>query len=371
MTKPIYDLQWATNDVTTGISGNPNKLEPFDFKAEGQQEGQPVPRQYLNFQFDALRQWKDYLEDVTDTLLASSANYLLISNNLSDLNNVATARTNLGLSAAATYNTASLVEAQTGTSATTLITPQRATDHFNNRTTTFTRTLLARTTADAVRSDLGLGTAALAATGDFASSAISIVAGNGLSGGGTLAASRTVTLGTPSTVGGGSTNSVTATSHTHAISLTTANIPNLDASKITSGTFPSARLSGSYAISITGNAATVTNGVYTTGNQTVGGTKTFSSTVFAPSFRISSDPELKDNMVDHDTVDNIELIKLKQWVWSDSEFVHEELRGKPDSGVDASVVEKVFPSCVERDSNGKLTVDYGKLAVHLILAKGA
>ncbi len=44
--------------------------------------------------------------------------------------------------------------------------------------------------------------------------------------------------------------------------------------------------SGSWGISITGssasttgNAATVTNGVYTTGNQTIGGTKTFSSTI--------------------------------------------------------------------------------------------
>jgi hypothetical protein len=35
--------------------------------------------------------------------------------------------------------------------------------------------------------------------------------------------------------------------------------------------------SGTWNIGITGNAATVTNGVYTTGNQTIGGTKTFSS----------------------------------------------------------------------------------------------
>lgn len=37
--------------------------------------------------------------------------------------------------------------------------------------------------------------------------------------------------------------------------------------------------SGSWGISVTGNAGTVTNGVYTTGNQTIGGTKTFSSTI--------------------------------------------------------------------------------------------
>ena len=35
------------------------------------------------------------------------------------------------------------------------------------------------------------------------------------------------------------------------------------------------QLSTGYAINITGNAATVTNGVYTTGNQTIGGSKTF------------------------------------------------------------------------------------------------
>jgi len=36
--------------------------------------------------------------------------------------------------------------------------------------------------------------------------------------------------------------------------------------------------SGTWGISITGNAATVTNGVYTTGNQTIAGDKTFSGT---------------------------------------------------------------------------------------------
>jgi hypothetical protein len=38
-------------------------------------------------------------------------------------------------------------------------------------------------------------------------------------------------------------------------------------------------LSSLYAINISGNAGTVTNGVYTTGNQTIGGTKTFSSLI--------------------------------------------------------------------------------------------
>ena len=44
----------------------------------------------------------------------------------------------------------------------------------------------------------------------------SVVAGNGLTGGGALSANRTLTLGTPSAITLSSTNSVAATSHTHA-----------------------------------------------------------------------------------------------------------------------------------------------------------
>lgn len=47
----------------------------------------------------------------------------------------------------------------------------------------------------------------------------SILAGNGLSGGGVLNADRTLTLGTPSNITATSTNSVTETSHTHKLSM--------------------------------------------------------------------------------------------------------------------------------------------------------
>lgn len=57
-----------------------------------------------------------------------------------------------------------------------------------------------------------------------ASNGISITAGNGLTGGGTLAATRTLTLGTPSSITASTTNSVTSTSHTHALSITAADI---------------------------------------------------------------------------------------------------------------------------------------------------
>ena len=63
----------------------------------------------------------------------------------------------------------------------------------------------------------------------------SVTAGNGLTGGGQLTANVTVTMGTPSSITSSSTNSVTSTSHTHAITgfsldghtHTIANVTNL------------------------------------------------------------------------------------------------------------------------------------------------
>lgn len=309
-TKPIYDLQWATDNVTSGTSGNPNKLEPFEFKSEGQQEGLPVPRQYLNFQFDALRQWKDYLEETTDDLLAISGASLLKSNNLSDLTSVPTALTNLGLTSVATSLYANASQAQAGSISNVVMSPATSTEHFNARTTALTRVILGRADPASIRTDLGLGTAA------------------------TLAEIGVVQTTGNQTIGGIKTFSSTITAN------------------------------------ISGNAGSVTNGLYTSGNQTVNGTKTFTSQVLAPSFRVSSDPQLKDNLVEHKPVANVDKIKLMQWVWKQHDNVPEHMQGKEDSGVDASVVKQVFPNCVGEDNNGFLVVDYAKLAVHLILAKG-
>lgn len=77
---------------------------------------------------------------------------------------------------------------------------------------------------------------------DGVPSSRTVTAGNGFTGGGSLAANITLTLGTPGTLGSGSTNTVTATSHTHALSLNAADIPSLDAAKIATGTLGLARL---------------------------------------------------------------------------------------------------------------------------------
>ena len=104
---------------------------------------------------------------------------------------------------------------------------------------------------------------------------IGVTAGNGLSGGGTLAATRTITLGTPTAVTLSSTNSVATASHTHAFTPggTTAQYIRGDG---TLATFPAT--------------------VNTTGTQSIAGAKTFTSNVTAPDFVLSSDRRLKENI---------------------------------------------------------------------------
>ncbi|WFF38032.1 phage tail protein [Moraxella nasibovis] len=60
-------------------------------------------------------------------------------------------------------------------------------------------------------------TAVNATANTKANQSTTITAGNGLTGGGNMTANRTVALGTPSQITASTTNSVTATSHTHAI----------------------------------------------------------------------------------------------------------------------------------------------------------
>lgn len=51
-----------------------------------------------------------------------------------------------------------------------------------------------------------------------------IIAGVGLTGGGSLAADRTVAIGTPTTITGSTTNTVSGTTHAHALTLVSADI---------------------------------------------------------------------------------------------------------------------------------------------------
>ena len=64
-----------------------------------------------------------------------------------------------------------------------------------------------------------------------------------------------------------------------SLSGTTLNATVVDSSLTSVGTLVNLTVTNTISGSINGNAATVTNGVYTTGDQTIAGTKTFSSTI--------------------------------------------------------------------------------------------
>jgi hypothetical protein len=108
-------------------------------------------------------------------------------------------------------------------------------------------------------------------TGTTTNCSRSVLAGNGITGGGALSADRTITLGTPGTLDGTTTNAVTSTSHTHAITVNLAAIagttagPTITSSAGTNVVIPS--------------AAAGAAGIVTTGAQTFAGVKTFSSTI--------------------------------------------------------------------------------------------
>lgn len=71
--KPTKYPEWAINEITeteviNGIPEElPNKLEPtVGFKLSGELFREPVPRQYLNYQFDLLNDWVVYFDERYD-----------------------------------------------------------------------------------------------------------------------------------------------------------------------------------------------------------------------------------------------------------------------------------------------------------------
>ena len=129
-------------------------------------------------------------------------------------------------------------------------------------------------------------TAALqTATAGKAASTTAVNAGNGLTGGGNLTASRTISLGQPGQITAQSQNAVQETGHTHAIDTATtsrAGIVMLD-----NGTGSAAEdraatpkaVKAAYDKAVAAESA-ASGAVKTSGNQNVGGEKTFTSTAF-------------------------------------------------------------------------------------------
>lgn len=158
---------WAADDVTLPISGQPNKVRPQDtLIATGWDKTQKPSAEEFNAILNNLARWIQYYGS------DAASNYLEKIQNLNDLSDKPTARSNLDV-----YSK-SEVDGKT------------------------------------------------------------INAGSGLIDGGTLGSNPTINMGTPNTVGNGSTNSVEADTHSHNLTLTTSNISILTGTVGNGGTIP-------------------------------------------------------------------------------------------------------------------------------------
>lgn len=170
------------------------------------------------------------------------ATYLMRANNLSDLTNVAAARNNLGLTSTATTPLDDLLTKSGNLAGIANVTTARTnlglgTIAVENAINWLSKAgnLAGLSNVSTARSNLGLGDSAtrnigttwgtVAAGDDFRIvNAVpnwrQVTAGGGITGGGALTNNVTLSLGTPGTVSAWTGNSVSDTSHTHAIDIT-------------------------------------------------------------------------------------------------------------------------------------------------------
>lgn len=168
-----------------------------------------------------------------------NAVYLKKSGNLSGLGNTATARANLGLGSAAVMNTSAFLQPGNNLSDLSNIATARAnlglTSTAQQPESYFLRAgqnLADLANAGTARNNLGLSAVATLPFGTTANTVAagddsrivnavpntrSVNAGNGLSGGGALGGDVWLSMGQPSTISSGSTNSASGTTHTHAL----------------------------------------------------------------------------------------------------------------------------------------------------------
>jgi hypothetical protein len=98
--------------------------------------------------------------------------------------------------------------------------------------------------------------------------------------------------------------------------------------------------------------------VKTTGTQTIGGAKTFTSNVTAPGFFQSSDIRLK-NVIKPLKINIKDILNIPSFY-----FTYKDKDNKRvNVGTSAQEVQKVFPEIVSTDSKGTLSVEYDKFGL--------
>lgn len=194
---------WATDDVVLPVSGQQNKIKPQDSLIEtGWDQTQKPSAEEFNYLLNNLAQWVEYygVENITSLL----TQYLRKDQNLADLPNKATSRTNLDVYSKSEADAKYLDEAN------------NLSDLDDAATARTNLSVYSKTEVDNK----------------------TITAGTGLIDGGTIGSNPTINMGTPSTVGNGSTNSTAADTHNHSLILTTSNISILTGTVTDGQTIP-------------------------------------------------------------------------------------------------------------------------------------
>jgi hypothetical protein len=123
-------------------------------------------------------------------------------------------------------------------------------------------------------------------------------------------------------------------------------------------------LTGNVTGSVSGNAGTVTNGVYTTGDQTIAGNKTFSgnlavggSITATGNVTAYSDERLKKNWqnISNDFIEQLATVLSGSFERTDT--------NETQIGVGAQSLQKILPQAVLENQDGLLSVAYGNAAL--------
>ena len=227
-TNPL--IVWASDDVILPNAQRPNKSLPSESLIKtGWDLSQKPAADEWNYLLNNNGQYIKWLieEKINE--------FLKKSENLSDLANKATARTNLSVYSKAESD-ASFLDAASNLSDLNNVATARTNLNVYSKTETDNNFLDAASNL----TDLANTTTARTNLDVFSKSEVNsktISAGNGLTGGGDLSANRTISMGTPSTVGQATSNTASGTTHTHALDVT-SNVAVLTGTIAHGGTIP-------------------------------------------------------------------------------------------------------------------------------------
>ena len=237
--------------------------------------------------------------------------------------------------------------------------------------------------AAALGDDANFSTTVTNSIATKANSSVTITAGNGLTGGGDLTASRTIAVG-------GTTDRISVSADAVDIASTYVGQSSITTlGTITTGTWNGSVIASAYLDADTAHLTTTQtfsgaktfSAAVNISDSTASTTKTSGALIVTGGVGVSGDVNVGGDVVayassDERLKDNIELISnpiekvqsLKGVTWSWNDLASETQKLTPSVGVIAQDVEKVLPQLVHDRDNGFKGVDYAKLTGLLIEA---